>query len=340
MQLNGNGIRSIRNARSFWFSFLAIVFGVAFIGLGIYIFVSEQNKTYEITTAVIEKIETETIGDDSTTYVLVTYTDKDGAEHKNIRLNSYRSFWKVGDKIEIKYNVADPEDIKTPSSSFMLLVIFVALGAISTIVGIFTCIRTVKGVKRKANITKSNIVFNEFEEKNLTDTNLYFHFAGRLNQIYIVEDEQGNIVYKCILKRFNPIGASLFEFVDSITGQSNLFKIGKTVSSYSDGGAILVGDMLSSRFKINGTICWDYIADRGYEIRHLLEGKTIVRYQILKNKNVVANILPTNIKDPFNEDSKNFLHMGKGVYRLEIIDANLADITMIAFIIARTYMVE
>lgn len=82
------------------------------------------------------------------------------------------------------------------------------------------------------------------------------------------------------------------------------------------------------------------VANKGYEIKHLLEGITIISYQILKGNKVVANIFPANVKDPFNEESTNYVRMGKGYYRLEIIDANLEDIVAIAFIVSRTEMVE
>ena len=140
--------------------------------------------------------------------------------------------------------------------------------------------------------------------------------------------------------KFHLFAHNLYDFIDSKTGTKRQFKIGKTITSSSSGGMIFVGDTLSSRFKINGVNCWDYVKGKGYEIKHLLEGKTIIHYEITKGDSVVANIVPANIKDPFNEDSKNFLLMGKGVYRLEIIDANLEDIVMMAFIISRTSIVE
>lgn len=150
----------------------------------------------------------------------------------------------------------------------------------------------------------------------------------------------GQTVYDCKLVKFSLFGASTYAFANHQTGESKQLKIGKTVSSESDGGLPIVGDMLSSHFKIDGTNCWDYVADMGYEVRHLFEGKTVISYQIEKNGKVVANIYPADAKDPFNEDSKRFFMMNKGYYRLEIVDAKLSDIVMIAFIVSRTYMVE
>lgn len=342
MQLNNKTLKGIRAVRGFWVALLAIVFGALFAGLGVYFFVSGQSKHYEQATATILTNNSEVVGEDTLYHVTIKFTDKNGIEHTGIEMQTYDDSWTVGKQIQIKYNVDDPTDVTTEKSATVLPWIFIGLGSISAIVGVASVIYTTKMLKRRAknvNNDKKESSQSSAKEK-LTNKKLFFHLTGKMNQSYAVENMQGQTVYDCKLVKFSLFGASTYEFANHQTGESKQLKIGKTVSSESDGGLPIVGDMLSSHFKIDGTNCWDYVADMGYEVRHLFEGKTVISYQIEKNGKVVANIYPADAKDPFNEDSKRFFMMNKGYYRLEIVDAKLSDIVMIAFIVSRTYMVE
>ena len=181
----------------------------------------------------------------------------------------------------------------------------------------------------------------ENNQKNvLSNVDLFIHPCGKLNQSYAVEDKDKNVLFECKLVKWSLFFAHTYEFVDTKTGNAQKYKIGKTLTTEFDGGIPVVGDIVSSRFKIDGTNCWDYIAQKGYEINHFLEGKSLMRYEVVKNGKTVANIFPANVKDPFNKESMNYLHMGRGYYRLEIVEGDLADIVMMAFIISRTEIVE
>ena len=347
MQLNGQFIKGARNLRSFWFTFLALVFGVIFIGLGIFFFVTDSKKTYEPTTATIKEIVYKWEGDEERHYVIIDFTEKDGTVHTDYPLHSYVSTWKVGDVIDVIYNVNDPNEVTIPSSRVILPIIFVALGGISAIVGIVNLISTIKRIKRKpAEIGETDenggpVTFtNDLTENIVENKKYFFHFTGKLNQSYAVEDQDGKVVFECKLLKFNPIASNLFEFSDVATGDAKQIKIGKTITSSSEGGMAFVGDMLSSHFKIDKVNCWDYISRKGYSVRHYLEGQTIINYDILRFNEHVASIYPADFKDPFNENSMHYYRMAKGLYRLEIAKGNLPDIVMIAFIITQTYMVE
>ena len=341
MQLNGGVVKGIRGVRSFWVSILAIIFGFIFVGLGIYFFVADSKKTYENATATITECVTEEMGEEIIYHVTLKYTDKDGNEHSGITMDTYDSSWVVGKEIQIKYNVNDFNDVSTTTPAIVLPLLFIGLGAISAVVGVFGILKTIKQLTRKPNENAGKaVIASDFIENNVKDTKLFFHYSGKLNQSYTVEDRDGKVHFECKLLKFNPIGASLYEFIDVTTSDKKQMKIGKTITSSSSGGLPIVGEVLGSSFKIDGVNCWDYVASKGYEIKHLLEGKTIIKYEVIKDQETVAKILPANMKDPFNENSVNFLRMGKGIYRLEINDANLPDIVMIAFIIGRTEIVE
>lgn len=357
MQLNGSVVRGVRNVRSFWFALLAVLFGLVFVGIGVYSIISpDQGKTYETATAEILSVETEIMADEETKYVMIKYEDKDGGVHSDIRLDAYTIGWEIGSKVDIKYNVKDFSDVKLDSNPILLPVMFIGMGSLVMAFGIYTFIKTGKRAKRQSGEAKveSDGVSNSKSEESdanyssaeslpsrkMEDTELFFHYAGKLNQSYAVEDKDGNVVFECKLAKFSLLTASTFEFIDSQSTLSVQHKIGKTVTSSASDGLPIVGDTLSSSFKIDGTNCWDYIADMGYSIKHMLQGRAIFRYEIMKDGENVASIVPANAKDPFNKESVNVLRMAKGYYRLEIADAELKDIVLIAFVISRTDIVE
>lgn len=355
MQLNGKTVRGVRNARSFWTAILAVLFGIVFIGLGAYFIISpDQGRTYETATAQVLSVESEWIADEDTKYVMVKYEDKDGVEHSNIRLDAYVIGWGVGSEIEIKYNVADFSDIKLASNSMLVPILCIGMGGLALAVGVYSFISTRKRARRQSSEGKgekesssrpaqseqSYSPAESLPSQKMVNTDLFFHYAGKLNQSYAVEDKLGNIVFECKLAKFSLLGASTFDFIDSKSGLSVQHKIGKTVTSSSSGGLPVVGDITSSGFKIDGTNCWDYISDMGYSIKHMLQGKAIFRYEIMKNGEKVASVVPASVKDPFNKESMNYLRMAKGNYRLEIVDAELKDIVMMAFVISKTDIVE
>jgi len=223
----------------------------------------------------------------------------------------------------------------------------IGLGGIAVVASVLLMIKAVKNIKNAKPLSEEEVKANEERlsadapaVENVKDVKLFFHFGGKMNQSYFVDDKQGNRVYECNLTKFNLIGASTYDFVDKSTGYVKTLKIGKTVTSESSGGLPFIGDTMTSRFKIDGVMCWDYLRERGLEIKHLLEGRTVIRYELAKLGKTIAKIVPANVKDPFNEENVNFLRMGKGCYRLEIFDAKLDDVVMAAFIVAHTYMVE
>lgn len=224
---------------------------------------------------------------------------------------------------------------------------FMILGAIAILVGVLMIVATVKSIKRNKPLSEEQIKANEEkfnagqpQMDNLKDVKLFFHFGGKMNQSFFVEDQNKKTLYECRLIKFNPFAANTFDFVDTSTGYKKTLKIGKVLTSEQNGVLGGFGIITGSRFKIDGVNCWDYLRERGYEIQSHLDGKTLARYDLVKLGNLVASICPANIKDPFNEESNNILRMGKGCYRLHIIDGRLDDVVMAAFIIAQVDIIQ
>lgn len=227
--------------------------------------------------------------------------------------------------------------------------LFIGVGVLVAVVSIIMIVRTVITMKKNAKpLTEEEVKANEAQLninaphiENLKDTKLFFHFYGKLNQSYVAEDRDGQHKYEINLKKFNPIGANTFEFVDVDNHYSKMVKVGKTLTTSSEGGMMFVGDTLTSRFKIDGVQSWDYLRQRGYEIKHFLFEKGITHYELYKLNKLVATILPCDIKNPWDDTKKNILRMNmKSVFRLEIVDCKLEDVAIAAFIISQSEMVE
>lgn len=239
------------------------------------------------------------------------------------------------------YVFAHPESLQEAENGIVFPIVFMIAGIVACILSVFMVIRRIKLIKKIKPLTEEEVKANEAKFavntpyiENIQNEKFFFHFGGKLNQSYFVENQSGETVYQCLLRKFNLFGANTFEFIDVKNKYSKMVKIGKVLNT-SDND-ITVG----SSFKIDGVRCWDYLRERGYEIKQMLNGKTILRNELYKLNKLVANIYLCDIKDPFNEDSKKIFRMGNGAYRLEIIDAKLEDVVMAAFIITQVEVVE
>ena len=149
MQLNNSGFRAVRNIRAFWVAILFGVVGLFFVGFGIYSFIVPQDKNFEKTSAIITDIRSETIGEEESKYIIVSYQDNEGVEHTDLRLDGYDSSWHVGSQITIKYNPKDPTDVKFDSPAFVFPLVSVTLGGIAVVASVVTIVNTTKRIKRK-----------------------------------------------------------------------------------------------------------------------------------------------------------------------------------------------
>lgn len=243
------------------------------------------------------------------------------------------------------YLLIKPSASENPNT--IMDIAFIAIGAAIMALSLFFIIRGVRQFKKQKPLSEEEVKANEEklhagEPKiaNLKNAKFFFHFGGKMNQSYFVDDKEGKRRFEVKLVKFNPIGSNTYEFHDVDADFTKTLKVGKVLTQSADGGLPFVGDTLSSRFKIDGVQCWEYLRQRGYEIKWYILERPFARYELYKLGKLVAKITPCNVKDPWNEGSMNFLRMGSGVYRIEIVDCRLDDAVMAAFIASRTDMVE
>lgn len=216
------------------------------------------------------------------------------------------------------------------------------LGVVAMIAAAVTIVQVLRSNRSSQPLSADDAATNEARfhagEPNdagaLQNVKLFFHRAGKKSQSFLIEDPAGITRYECRLTKLNSVGANLFDFIDVERNYAKSLKIGKA------GTITSMGEDLSSHFKIDGVPCWDYLRQRGYEIRHDVLERPFMRYELWKLGKLVAKITPCNVQDPWNEASLNLLRMGGGYYRIEILDCRLEDAAMVAFIAAQSDLVQ
>ena len=128
-----------------------IIVGLLMLGISTFAFINY--KEYDgVTNATISKIaktddrtameEEEDIG-----YTVYVDYEIDGKEFKNIELGSYSSDMKEGDKIEIRYDLNDPYQIKTPGGR-LFISIFMVISSLAIVFGVYNLIKIRKNSKK------------------------------------------------------------------------------------------------------------------------------------------------------------------------------------------------
>lgn len=338
MKLNGKTESSIRKGLKIRNGIGFIVISLLFVIIGTIAIVIPDNDI--VTTAEITRIVHDNQND--TDYVLVNFTDANGKEHENVTFNSYTSGWKKGKEIKISYDPNDPETLSSATPRWIFGTVAVIIGAV---VFAFSLISTKKAISKNTDdmdeynqVDYSQNTAQTFEFSNEPLTRYYFHFGGKMNQSYIVEDKDHNIVYDIKMTKFTLIKPYEFEFINHLTGYRKTYNVTHTVSfgTGAEKGNLSYSYVTESYCKIDGTKCWDYIASKGYGFDVFLE-KLRLRFKVKKHGAEVANIEGAGLKSLFNdeENPKGDLLHTRGIYRVDCRPSDLDDVMMVTFCIAR-----
>lgn len=260
--------------------FEKIRFSVSLIIVGLIIssiagiMLTRPDGNYEKVNATITSIDEETIGEDTNYTVMIEY-EVDGQKY-TAELGAYQTGWDVGSQIECEYNLDNPSEIRSGDGKLMSLVIC-AVGAAAAVFGVFRLVKDIKTPSSELSqydkVKESQIDENKAEEirnSNEPMEDFVFHFTGKLNQSYVMENAFGSPVYEAVCDGVTLVKDTKFEFKNHLTGASQEKMIGHTVSqSYGSGG---FGMTISSAFNIDGKNCWDVLADMGYGFDFGLSG--------------------------------------------------------------------
>ena len=150
-----------------------------------------------------------------------------------------------------------------------------------------------------------------------------------LKQGFFMTDEDKNIVYEAKMLKQPILGAMEFEFINHITGQSGVHKVGHTVTTETSG--LFEFFSIKSTFKYDGENIWDYLHDQGIRIDSSIAGDRIgMSYHIsLKGKDM-ADI------DTASPDGGNGLITGASWLKVTAAEEDIDLAFLTAFSIART----
>lgn len=113
------------------------------------------------------------------------------------------------------------------------------------------------------------------------DVTFYLGWCGKMNQSYRMEDAEGHVIYEGNLTDFSLLGNSDYEFINHLTGERTLHKIGKTVTHKSGGMT------LYSTFKLDGVDILEYLERQGMEFRLTSVNPLKPEFRLLQNGAVI-----------------------------------------------------
>ena len=151
---------------------------------------------------------------------------------------------------------------------------------------------------------------------------------GTIKRSFYLEDEKNNIVYEGNMIKFSLLFASLYEFINHLTGKREEHKVGKTITLEESG----VSGFFStkSRFKFDGKNIWDYLHNLGVRIESKLSSDKIgMTYVISFEGKEIATVASSSPK-------------GKSIITTDLFYDVIADekdldlVFLVAFAIAKT----
>jgi len=103
---------------------------------------------------------------------------------------------------------------------------------------------------------------------------------------YFMKDDSGNMIYEAKMLTQPLIGASEFEFINHLSGKTTSHKVGKTLTTETNGGF-----STSSKFKFDGKNIWDYLHEEGIRIdSSLAKGKIGMSYTVTLKGQPMATV--------------------------------------------------
>ena len=150
-----------------------------------------------------------------------------------------------------------------------------------------------------------------------------------LKQGFFMTDEDKNVVYEAKMLKQPILGAMEFEFINHITGQSGVHKVGHTVTTETSG--LFEFFSIKSSFKYDGENIWDYLHGQGIRIDSSIAGERIgMSYRIFLKGKDMAEIATAS------PDGGNGLITGASWLKVTAAEEDIDLAFLTAFSIART----
>lgn len=289
---------------------------------------------------IVEIIETKAENSNDTEYdVTVEYTAH-GKKYTE-KLPAFDSSWKKGDIIKCEYKADEPDVIQKAGGTWIAL-IFAVVGFASFVFG---AKKTVKGLKKPAEeydehdkavmYTPDPETVREIENSTEPARNYVFHFTGKLNQSHVMKNEAAEPVFEGNCRKMELVRDTEYDFVDVLTGETELHRIGHTVTR-SVGTVLGFIAPISSSFTIDGEDIWDWFAKQGYGFTWSHKGIKSI-YSVTRWQIPIATIeeAGTEIMGEKYEGRTGSKLPSKGLYRISCRESDRKAMFMMAFTLSR-----
>ncbi len=333
-----NKLKKFTELRS-WFGLMLAGLFIAAVCAAVFFLGSRKN--YEPVNAVVADIDYEG-EDNAVSAVYVDYT-VGGKEYKHVALGSFSSDVEIGQSLECKYDPENPADIRSAGGMGMALIIGL-IGLLAFVFGLVKLIATLKRsadsyeqFDRAAAVEADPAVVEAIRNSTEAAQDYTWHFTGKLNQSYVMEDAFGAEVYRADCEKLQLIKDTAYDFSDLRTGETFRKMVSHTLT-LSEGlpGGFNLQVPISSVFKLDGVKCWDYLAQLGYGFDFSLRGLTAC-YDVKHYGVPVAHLEEAGSEILKKKYKGNVLGRipTKGLYRISCRPSDVPAVFMIAFVLNR-----
>jgi len=319
-------IRKLGRGQIIFISSVFLIVGIILSFLGIRK-IQGNDQYATVVATVVEAHPDETPDNTGVSYTIFTFTDLDGNLHENVRYDGYSSFYKVGKEVKIKYNINNPNDIEGANDNYILLIIgvvFLIFGA----VGVVGQIKRIKTDKVDDEYFEKSDSKKDKSDFDLTTnkTTYYFHPTKGLAMNFVLEDEDKNVIYDAITKKYRLFSPSDYEFVNHLTGRKIEHKVGKKTTTS-------VGD--EHGYRITSHITTDvFLKIDGEDFKEIYKRKNIFidfngdvfnpAFELYISNQKVAQIDVTSVNQTVTEGFKSKLK-AMGYFKVVISNTDLLD---------------
>ena len=328
----------IRKYKQLTFFIGLLIVGIFFIIMGVLSLSKPKVEGIEVEAKIVD-IKKEELGTNADGYtemsytVYVDYIDKDGVVHNRIEYPNHTDDMVVGNKILVKYNPNNPNEIVV-DNSLIVNIIFILIGLGATGWSILSIIKVFKNkdINEFNRVDMTNIPNEKIEmvkNNKEEEKEYYFHFTGTANQSYILETLNREPIYEARCDKMGIVSKYKFTFINHLTGKEQEHLVSHVVSSSFD------SFVTSSKFKIDDVNVWDILGKEGYSLDPHFNGLKsyfdIYRYGIK-----VAKIELAGTK-AYKEGASNLFGDVpiKGMFKVYVKNSDIDMVFLCAFILSK-----
>lgn len=163
-----------------------------------------------------------------------------------------------------------------------------------------------------------------------------FHFTGKLNQSYVIEDKNGKAVYEAECERITLFRDTPFIFRDMVAGTEERKLVGHTVTS-SAGDGFGFGAYLTSSFDIDQAPVWEILKEMGIDCAFSLRG-IFSYYTIYRHGKEIghAQLAGTGAYIPKYKDSKLGQLPANGIFKICCPPTEIPGVFLLCLAITKT----